>query len=241
MILPAALYLAAIAAVALSFSLSSNAFAADETLIASKHKNSYSGAIDEIHKRRYRRAHKHLKELAESGHAKSQTILGFLYEKGLGVEKDAEKAFSYYKKAAAQGLAEAESRIGHLLLDAGDAMKVDEQDAFSWLESAANQGVAEAQLTMGKLYREGKHVPLSNRKATIWLRKAADQGNDEARKMLEEIPGFEEAEVQTEKAEAGLRAGGRGYEKGMGNITRSWTGYADIVNEIKEASAKPGR
>lgn len=42
-------------------------------------------------------------EAAEMGYAPAQTSLGTCYRTGWGVEKDMEKAFDWYKKAAEQG------------------------------------------------------------------------------------------------------------------------------------------
>lgn len=55
-----------------------------------------------------------LKPLANSGDACAQHMLGFFYEKGLGVSADEAKARDWYQKAAAQGDAEAAQRLSVL-------------------------------------------------------------------------------------------------------------------------------
>ena len=44
----------------------------------------------------------------------AQYYLGHLYEKGLGVERDAVKAIQWYNKAAQNELADAECALGQL-------------------------------------------------------------------------------------------------------------------------------
>ena len=48
---------------------------------------------------------------AEQGHAKAQTNLGWMYDNGEGVTKDAVKAVEWYQKAAEQGNADAVQRL----------------------------------------------------------------------------------------------------------------------------------
>ncbi len=58
-----------------------------------------------------------VKEQAEQGDAVVQISLGWMYEKGQGVEQDYTKAVSWYRKAAEQGYAEAQFNLG-LIYDA---------------------------------------------------------------------------------------------------------------------------
>lgn len=53
------------------------------------------------------------KRKAEAGDADAQSILGYIYEKGDGVPKDAAKAAVWYQKAAAQGNARAQTNLGY--------------------------------------------------------------------------------------------------------------------------------
>ena len=43
------------------------------------------------------------RKAAEQGYARGQASLGFMYEKGRGVEKDENLALEWYRKAAEQG------------------------------------------------------------------------------------------------------------------------------------------
>lgn len=78
--------------------------------------------------------------------------MGMFHEKGIVVERDVSKALDYYRQAASQGLPEAQSRLGHLLLDTAGK---DSGEALDWLEKAAAQGEATAQATLRKLDKSG--------------------------------------------------------------------------------------
>src|SRR4051794_26067145 len=55
-----------------------------------------------------------LKELAVQGDAESQNSLGDCHMQGIGVELDLREAMKWYTKAAAQGLADAQVKVGIL-------------------------------------------------------------------------------------------------------------------------------
>lgn len=70
-------------------------------------------------------------------------ILASLYARGEGVEKNLEKAFELYSKAAAQGMADAQWRIALCYRD-GEGVKGNPAKAVEWLEKAAAQGHRES-------------------------------------------------------------------------------------------------
>ena len=53
-----------------------------------------------------------LRRDAEQGHAYAQYVLGTMYEAGEGVPQRAAEAMRWYRKAARQGQAEAQSVLG---------------------------------------------------------------------------------------------------------------------------------
>lgn len=120
---------------------------------SSSAQDSFELACKHISKKEFDIAHKHLHRLAKSRHPKAQTIMGMFHEKGIVVERDVSKALDYYRQAAAQGLPEAQSRLGHLLLETAGK---DSGEAIDWLEKAAAQGEATAQATLRKLDRSGQ-------------------------------------------------------------------------------------
>lgn len=204
--------------------------AVSATQITEEHEVRFQSACEDLKHKHYREAHAKLRALADKEHAKSLTVMGLLYERGLGVEQDVEKAFDCYRKAAAKGLPEAESRMGHLVLLHGHKLKDKSKRPDEWLLKAAQHGVSEAQVTLGKLYYEGNHLPINHSEAVRWLRQAADQGHQEAQEMLSKIPALKEINEHFGQA-------GSAYGESLTTVQKSWVGYADVVNSINSASA----
>lgn len=76
--------------------------------------------------------------------AEEQYHLGLLYEKGLGVPKDYEQAFKWFKKAAEQGHPDAQYDLG-LMYSRGRGVPQDSEQAAKWFKKAAEQEHLDAQ------------------------------------------------------------------------------------------------
>jgi len=77
---------------------------------------------------------------ADATNPKALYYLSALYLSGKGVEQDEFKAFEYCKKAAEEGLAEAQFQLGVMYLDGIGIMNEDEVLALEWLWKAADNG-----------------------------------------------------------------------------------------------------
>jgi Sel1 repeat len=104
-----------------------------------------------------------------------QFNLGFAYEFGDGVPRDYAQAVSWYRKAAEQGYAPAQSALGDLYRGGRGAAQ-DYAQAAAWYRKAAEQGYAPAQHALGDLYDNGQGVAQDYTLAAAWYRKAAEQG-----------------------------------------------------------------
>ena len=62
--------------------------------------------------KKYEQAMTHLMTPDAQKNPKAQNLIGYLYDKGLGVEKNAEIANQWYLKAAEQGFAKAQFNLG---------------------------------------------------------------------------------------------------------------------------------
>jgi TPR repeat protein len=82
----------------------------------------------------YVKAFKLYSALAETGNAKAQTQLGFLYELGWGTVRDAEKAIEWYSKAAEQGQVHAQHNLGLLYKQSTQSSPPNYPEAVRWLE-----------------------------------------------------------------------------------------------------------
>jgi len=81
--------------------------------------------------------------------------LGFLYEKGLGVDRDYHTAYSYYRKAASFGHAKAWTKCGDLLYSGRGLLRADKKEAYFSYENGAKKGDPEAYNAIGLLYENG--------------------------------------------------------------------------------------
>jgi uncharacterized protein len=87
---------------------------------------------------------------------------------------------AFIREAAEAGSAEAQARLGQMLLD-GDGVATDALQAFTWFERAARAGHVEAANMVGRCYDLGWGVPVDKSKAAAWFRQAAARGLPEAK------------------------------------------------------------
>ncbi len=74
--------------------------------------------------------------LAQEGDMVAQAYVASIYEKGLGIDPDYEKAFSWYQKSANQGYARAQYSLGYLY-EMGLGVDKNLNEAFKWYRQAA--------------------------------------------------------------------------------------------------------
>ena len=94
---------------------------------------------------------------------------------GTGVPQDDAQAFAWFKKAADQGLALAQTNI---------AKMINEGKATEILQKSAQQGDKEAQFQLGVMYENGQGVLKDPAKAVSWYQKAAAQNHALAQNNL---------------------------------------------------------
>ena len=126
-----------------------------------------------------------LKALGNKGDAPAQNSLGFMYDNGEGVPKDAVQAVFWYRKSAEQGNAKAQYNLG-LMYGKGDVPK-DAVQAVSWYRKSAEQGNASAQSNLGASYYKGEGVPKDLVVSYMWRNLAAAQGNEIAKRAREAL------------------------------------------------------
>ncbi|KAJ3337202.1 hypothetical protein HDU93_001444 [Gonapodya sp. JEL0774] len=121
---------------------------------------------------------------AEYGHAQSQYQLFIFYTNGLGqLPRDLVSAFNWCKKAAIQGLVDAQVDLG-VCFRYGHGTDVDLYEALLWWQEAANQGCAKGHFNVGVCYHMGIGVPKDLTVAVEWYRKAANLGDAKAQVNL---------------------------------------------------------
>ena len=128
-----------------------------------------------------------LRARAESGDSWAQLNLGAALDHGLaGFARDPVRAVSWYRRAAAAGLAEAQFNLAHCLAT-GSGTARDDTEALSWMLKAAEQGLSSAQFLAGVMLAEGVGTRADGARAQVWLQRAADGGNPDAASALGRI------------------------------------------------------
>lgn len=112
---------------------------------------------------------------AEAGSVDAQDALAELYQMGQhGYPRDVQQAVLWATRAAEQGQASAQSRLGRLLL-AGEGVSRDPVAGIRWVQLAAEQGYPSAEYTMGVSCQYGD-TPGGDEEAARWFLKAAESG-----------------------------------------------------------------
>ncbi len=86
--------------------------------------------------------------------AAAMTLLGELYNQGLGVKQDPKRAHEWYRLAAAQNDANAMSSLGLMAMD-GRGQPKDEKAGRAWLEQAARKGQPSASYNLALIQLAG--------------------------------------------------------------------------------------
>ncbi len=124
----------------------------------------------------YEKAKALAEPLAKKNNAAAHHLLGYLYEKGLGVRADIGAALSHYGDAAIAGNADAQLALGVLAFEGGGVYP-DFERAAGWFRLAAAQGDPRADVRLGLLYAEGLGVAQSAVAAAHHFAKAAGRGD----------------------------------------------------------------
>jgi TPR repeat protein len=127
-------------------------------------------------------------------------MLGYMYEKGIGVDQDTGQALLWYRSAAAKADPTAQSLVGRAY-NLGLGVSANQNEAMSWFRKsvdtelsafasrpilfaggalgalkAAESGNYLAEIIVGKMYLTGHGVEQSDKAAAQWLTKAAARG-----------------------------------------------------------------
>lgn len=124
----------------------------------------------------FARAFKIAETLARRGDPAADHILGYLYERGLGVRADIGAALRHYGEAAIKGDANAQIALGTLAF-AGGGVYADYERAAGWFRLAAAQGDARGEVKLGLLYAQGVGVQQNSVTAAHYFAKAAGKGD----------------------------------------------------------------
>ena len=124
-----------------------------------------------------------LEQLAGSGDAHAQYIVGTAYRDGGLLIPDVVKARKLLERAAEREIDAAQYALGKLYLS-DDADVHDPAKGIYWLKRAADNGNDYAAYRLGKEYLSGKNVPKDAAATAEYLRQAANNGNAYAQYLL---------------------------------------------------------
>ena len=121
--------------------------------------------------------HKLLEERAPGRHTRvAQRNLGYSYNHGEGVARNAEKAAALYRLSADQGCAVAQFTLADMY-SSGEGVIQNFEEAATLYRLAASQHCADAQGKLGNAHLYGKGVTRCFEQAMQWFRLAAGQGH----------------------------------------------------------------
>lgn len=126
-----------------------------------------------------------LRQRAEAGDAQAQMTMGWRYDTGTGVSRDASEALGWYRQAAAQGDATAQSNIG-LAYHQGRGVAVDLVEAKRWYLMAAEQKFPQALHNLGLICAKGAR-PQDQDEAMSWFISAAELGYEPSKAEIAKI------------------------------------------------------
>jgi len=122
---------------------------------------------------------------AAAGRPTAQSLLGWMYAKGVGGRAaDPARAAQLYQQAARAGDSAAQNNIAELY-ETGLGVPADPVLAANWYRKAAEAGFATAQFNLGRLYAAGTGVPSDFTEARKWLERAEQGGIAAARTLLD--------------------------------------------------------
>ena len=122
-------------------------------------------------------------QAADSGDVSAISNLGFMYVKGIGIEKNEEDGVKWYRKAAELGHLTSQFNLG-VMYAKGRGVEQNYVESLKWYKMAAEQGDLTAQATIGMMYAKGIGCKKDSEAARRWYQKAASKGDVNAQYTL---------------------------------------------------------
>ena len=123
--------------------------------------------------------------LTKRGHSSAMATLGELYYSGYGTEKDLDKAFKWFRRAAKFGHTTAQYKAGIMYLQTTAHQDIDKGIAL--LKRSAKSTFSPSALALGKIYLQNKLLPTDLAETDRWLTLAYKLNNLEAMKFAKAL------------------------------------------------------
>lgn len=137
-----------------------------------------------------------LQQAADAGDPEAMFELARLYERGIGVDQDVDKALDLFRRSADEGFADAINDLGFLHFQGGLGIVRDPKKAIELFGLAADQGHPEAMFNYAALIDDGVVDGKKPVDAAEYLYRALRSGNEEVLGQLSENPKMFKAETR---------------------------------------------
>lgn len=137
-----------------------------------------------------------LEQAVEAGDPEAMFELARMYERGIGVEQNVDKALELFRKSADEGFADAINDLGFLHYQGGLGVVRDPQKAIELFGQAADQRHPEAMFNYAALIDDGVVEGKKPDDAAEYLYRALRSGNEEVLGQLSENPNMFKAETR---------------------------------------------
>src|SRR6266705_1319031 len=112
---------------------------------------------------------------AKEGHRDSVLAMGWYFIRGVGVERDVEKAKKWYRKSARQGEPRAMFSLGQIAY-----IEKDFSESLTWFKCAEKAGHARSSYYIGRQFWNGQGVERNRKEAVKLFQIAAAEKVEEA-------------------------------------------------------------
>jgi TPR repeat protein len=131
----------------------------------------YQEGMDAFGRKDIKTALKKFKPLAEKGHLKAQTRLGWMYKNGKGVPQDYKEAAKWYQLAGEQGDSVSQIILG-AMYEKGKGISKDFVEAYKWFSISGETGNGRMYIEkLGKRKMTTAQIAEGQKLAQEWMEK----------------------------------------------------------------------
>lgn len=129
--------------------------------------------------KRYRDAFERCRTYAQEGSVSCKNLLAWMYQNGIGVSPDLDRARELFVSTANTG-----SLVGKFYLGKLESVGGRYEEALRWFEQAAQEDYAPAIYRLGRAHKLGRGVPVDRTKARSLFERASRLGHLFARREV---------------------------------------------------------
>lgn len=182
----------------------------------------------------YDEALKWFQKAAAENHPYGLYRVGYMYEKGLGVDKDPAKAVEYYEKAGKMNFDIAISQLAQLYERGDGGVPQNFEKARQLYQRAIELGSVYDKYSLGQMYEFGRGVEQNRKIAAQWYTEAAAAGIKEARQALNRLNSGNNASTPEKAQQKSVEQNGQASVRDRsGKPAEPGTGKPRTIGEIK--------